>query len=163
VTRLVNEVVLAEAGLAGTNLRWRAQRAMLQWGAVGATACAVVAAGVLAWHAYAGSRDRLDAAGTRLPALAQHVAAGQAAAQDDPVALLPTLDLLASFAAAPRLPRVVRAGFDMGLDRSGMLVAAHATPTCARCERVPAAHRGTPGGAAARRRAATTSSWSTRR
>jgi type VI secretion system protein ImpL len=124
VTRLINDVVLAEAGLAGTNLRWRARRAVLQWGVAGLTACTVLAAGVLAWRAYADNRDWLGGAGTRLPVLAQHVAAGEAAGPDDPVALLPTLDLLADFGAAPEPARVVRAGFDMGLDRSAMLVAA---------------------------------------
>jgi len=125
VTRLVHDVVLAEAGLAGTNLRWRRQRTLLQWGLVGVTACTVAAAATFAWRAYADNRDWLAAAGTRLPVLAQHVAAGEAAGPEDPVALLPTLDLLANFGASPETPaRVVRAGFDMGLDHSGMLVAA---------------------------------------
>ena len=125
VTQLVHDVVLGEAGLAGTNLRWRRRRTRLQWGLAGAAAVATLAASVLAWRAYADNRDALAAAAARLPALAGHVATGVAAGAGDPVALLPTLDLLAN-AGTPdaAAPRVVRAGFDLGLDRRGMLQAA---------------------------------------
>jgi type VI secretion system protein ImpL len=124
VTRLLREVVFAEAGLAGTNLRWRRRRQLLAWGAMGATACTAVAATAFSWRAYADNRDWLAGLGTRLPALQQQVAVARQTPSTDLVALLPTLDALARFAGpADALPRH-RATPGMGLDRSEMLTAA---------------------------------------
>lgn len=124
VTRLLRDVVFAEAGLAGTNLRWRRRRQLLAWGAMGATACTVVAATAFSWRAYADNRDWLAGLGTRLPGLQQQVAAARQAPSTDLVALLPTLDALAGFAGpAEALPQR-RTRPSMGLDRSEMLTAA---------------------------------------
>jgi type VI secretion system protein ImpL len=122
VTRLLRDVVFAEAGLAGTNLRWRRRRQILAWGAMGATACTVVAASALSWRAYADNRDWLAGLGGRLPALERQVAAARETPSTDLVALLPSLDALAGFSAGA--PVIRHAALGMGLDRSEMLTAA---------------------------------------
>jgi type VI secretion system protein ImpL len=125
VTRLLRDVVFAEAGLAGTNLRWRRRRAVVEWGVVGLTAFTVMAAAALSWRAYAHNRDHVDTLATRLPALERDVAVGRQAASTDLVALLPALDSLERFARSGEAPAVASpVAFDMGLDRSEMLTTA---------------------------------------
>ncbi|WP_280150906.1 type VI secretion system membrane subunit TssM [Piscinibacter sp. XHJ-5] len=123
VTRLLRDVVFAEAGLAGTNLSWRRRRQWLAWGAMGATACMVLAATALSWRAYAGNRDWLTDLRGRLPALDRQVAAAREAPSTDLVAMLPALDALAGFAASGGSPAQHHAALSLGLDRSEALVA----------------------------------------
>ncbi len=125
VTRLLRDVVFAESGLAGTNLRWRRRRAGLEWALLGFCACIVAAAGALSWRAYAGNRDHIATLGSRLPGLARDVASAKATSASDLAALLPALDALRSFglpihAQGP----LARAALALGLDRSEMLGAA---------------------------------------
>ena len=125
VTRLLRDVVFAEAGLAGVNLRWRRHRTVLAWGLMGVCAFAVAAAGVMAWRSYADSREQVAVLGARLPALERHAAAGRATPATDLVALLPALDELEAFnkaASAQKPARPMLAA--MGLDRTEMLDAA---------------------------------------
>jgi type VI secretion system protein ImpL len=114
VTRLLRDVVFAEAGLAGTNVRWKRRRAVLEWGAVGATTLLVGIALALALRAYASNRAYVDDVATRLQTLDGAVAAAKRSAPTDLVALVPVLDALAglqaSSAAAPTRPT-------MGLDQ----------------------------------------------
>ena len=120
VTRLLRDVVFAEAGLAGTNLRWRRRRTLLASGVVGATLCTVAVAAAWSWQAYDRSRAALASVSQRLPLLDSRVAAASAAAASDLVALLPALDMMREVGgtdAARPLPVV----FNMGLDRSDML------------------------------------------
>src|SRR5436853_800397 len=126
VSRLLHDVVLGEAGLAGTNLRWGRRRSVIAWSLVGVTACTVAFVAALAWRAYVDNRESLTVAAARLPQLTRDIGVAEAAGPDDPVALLPTLDLLARFGepAGAAAPRAIRAGFDVGLDRTGMLAAA---------------------------------------
>jgi type VI secretion system protein ImpL len=128
VTHLLRDVVFAESGLAGTNLRWRRRRALLEGGLVVAGACGVVAVGLLSWQAYADTSGRIVALGQQLPAIEGEVAAAKGSSATDLPALLPTLDALerlgqAAEAGAPTaaLQRGARA---LGLDRSEMLAAA---------------------------------------
>lgn len=125
VTRLLREVVFAEAGLAGTNLRWQGRRALLEWGVVGATVLALAGASVLAWRAYAGHREHVAEVAERVPALRQQALAAAAAPATDLVAVLPALDTLASLAPEGHASaQDAEQAFDMGLDSGDMLRAA---------------------------------------
>ena len=125
VTRLLRDVVFAESGLAGTNLRWRRRRAGLEWALLGFCACIVAAAGALSWRAYAGNRDHIATLGSRLPGLARDVASAKATPASDLAALLPALDALRSFGVPSHAQGpLARAALALGLDRSEMLGAA---------------------------------------
>jgi type VI secretion system protein ImpL len=100
VTRMLREVVLKEAGLAGTNLRWQRRRESLGWAVSGATVCLVVAAAALSWSAYANGRAQLAATSQRLAALARDVAAAQGTKIGDLAALLPPLQTLQALVPA---------------------------------------------------------------
>ncbi len=128
VTNLLRDVVFAESGLAGTNVRWRRRRALLEGGLAGVGACGVAAAGLLSWQAYADTRERIAALGERLPAIQRHVASAKGAPATDLPALLPALDALAQAGPAAEDPReaglLQRGARAVGLDRSEMLLAA---------------------------------------
>lgn len=128
VTRLLRDVVFAESGLAGTNLRWRRQRAALEAGLIGVGACGVTAAGVLSWQAYADTRERISALGEQLPVIERHVAGAKRTPATDLPALLPALDALAlvgTDAADSQPPSALqRSARAVGIDRGEMLRAA---------------------------------------
>ncbi|WP_051242384.1 type VI secretion system membrane subunit TssM [Azohydromonas australica] len=120
VTRLLRDVVFAEAGLAGLNLRRERRRTALQLGLAGL--CGAVALGTIAlgWRAYAHNRELLAEAASQLPALAQQAHAARATAPTDLVALLPLLGGVERFAqgAAPAVMP------SLGLDRRDLLASA---------------------------------------
>ncbi|MDZ5460860.1 type VI secretion system membrane subunit TssM, partial [Azohydromonas lata] len=137
VTRLLRDVVFAEAGLAGLNLRRERRRMALQLGLSGL--CLALAAGVtlLGWRAYLANRDLLAGAAARLPALRQQAQMVQATAPTDLVALLPVLGGVERFAreageAGPPAQAVAQAGpqrgaealWSLGLDRHELLATA---------------------------------------
>jgi type VI secretion system protein ImpL len=101
VTRLLRDVVFAEAGLAGLNLRRERRRAALQLSLGGL--CLVLAAGMVAlgWRAYAVNRELLATAASRLPALRQQAQVASATASTDLLALLPVLGGVERFAQDP--------------------------------------------------------------
>jgi type VI secretion system protein ImpL len=126
VTRALRDVVFAEAGLAGANLRWQRRRRGLEWGLVGACAAAVAGVAVLSWRTYAHTQQQVETVSARLPDLEREVATAKAAPVTDLVALLPALDTLAALqaggadsGAAPRPVALLPV-----LDRSEMLDAA---------------------------------------
>ena len=94
VTRMLRDVVLKEAGLAGTNLRWQRRRASLAWGLSGATACLVVVAAGLSWYAYDSGSSRLAAISDRVAVLGRDVAVAKGTPTTDLAALLPPLQSL---------------------------------------------------------------------
>ena len=94
VTRMLRDVVLREAGLAGTNLRWSRRRAWLAWGVTSATACLVVVAGTFAWYLSSDGRVQLAAISERVSALERAVAAAKGTPSTDLIALLPPLQSL---------------------------------------------------------------------
>lgn len=127
VTRLLRDVVFAEAGLAGTNLRLRKSRAMLQWGAIGATCVLVAGALGLAWRAYAANQAHVVALDTQLKSLGTEVTKARESAPNELAALVPTLDRLQKLGdAGPKQGKasVEPVELDMGLDQSEMLTAA---------------------------------------
>jgi type VI secretion system protein ImpL len=119
VTRLLRDVVFAESGLAGTDLRWQRRRALLQWGAVGVFGCATVAAALLGWRAYEDARAGIAEMAARVPGLENAVAAAGSSAATDLPALLPTLQSLQGLGEGAAARR-----FHLGLDRHEMLAAA---------------------------------------
>jgi len=123
VTRLLREVVFAEAGLAGTNVNWERRRAWLEWGAIGLTVAAVAIALALAGRAYVGNQRYVAAVSQGLQGLHSNLAIAKNSARTDLVALVPTLDSVQKLAH----PADVGAGdgpLAMGLDQSAKLVAA---------------------------------------
>jgi type VI secretion system protein ImpL len=128
MTRLLRDVVFAESGLAGTNLRWRRQRALIAGGLAGLGVCGAAAAGLLSWQAYADTRQRIAALDEQLPLLESTVAGAARTPATDLAALLPPLDALAALgpqAADTQAPNALqRSARTVGLDRSEMLLAA---------------------------------------
>ncbi len=122
VTQMLRDVVLQEAGLAGTNLRWQRRRAWLGWGLSGATACGVAGAAVLSWHAYDGSLSAIAAVSDRVAALGRTVAVAKGAEATDLAALLPPLQALQTL--VPAKDRSASAWPDMGLNQGEMFAAA---------------------------------------
>jgi type VI secretion system protein ImpL len=132
VTRLLRDVVFAEAGLAGTNLRWRRGRAWLEWAAMAAAVVGVVATVALLARTYADNRAHVAALTDRLQSLGRAVTLAKDSAPTNLVALVAPLDALQVLGATPRAPSAApapdRAGLlrlrSMGLDQSTMLTAA---------------------------------------
>jgi type VI secretion system protein ImpL len=97
LTRLMTGVIFAEAGLAGTNLKWERRRAAATW-AIGAIAIAVGALAIAGWTAsYSGNRDYVAEVQRRAQALRDTLAKGTA-----PTDLR---SLLALYSAIRELPR----------------------------------------------------------
>ncbi|HVO05931.1 MAG TPA: type VI secretion system membrane subunit TssM, partial [Burkholderiaceae bacterium] len=119
VTRLLREVVLGEASLAGTNRRWERQRAWLHGGVIVASTVLTLAAVVWAWREYSGSRELLAAAAPTVTRLQAQASAAKAA-PTDLATMVPVLDGLWSLArdAAARGRGVI------GLDQAANLAAA---------------------------------------
>lgn len=124
VTRMLRDVVLNEAGLAGTNLRWQRRRAGLGWGLTGATACLVVAAVALSWHAYGTGRAQLAAIADRAAVLGRDVAAAKGTPTTDLAALVPPLQTLGALVPAGDAAGVWPAWLDIRLDEGEMLASA---------------------------------------
>jgi type VI secretion system protein ImpL len=127
VTRLLREVVFAEAGLAGANLRWQRGSRALQCSAGAVTATAVALALAFAWRGYRDNQQYLAAVQARAADLERSVVSARAAPATDLGALLPVLDALPAIGA----PVAARAGvtalrrwFDLGLDQSAKFEAA---------------------------------------
>ena len=121
VTRLLREVVLGEAGLAGTNRRWERQRAWLHGGVVVASAVLTVAALGWAWRQYSQSAELLAASAPTVVRL-QAQAATTKAAGADLATMVPLLDGLWSLAREGG-GRAGRAA-GLGLDQAANLAAA---------------------------------------
>ncbi len=119
VTRMLRDVVLHEAALAGTNLRWRRRRSVVAWGVTAATVGGVAVAAVMSWHAFASSRDRIGALSSRAAALDGDVAAARRSAVTDLPALLPTLQDLQSLASWR--PANAGAWPTMGMDQGDLI------------------------------------------
>jgi type VI secretion system protein ImpL len=124
VTRLLRDVVLGEAGLAGTNRRWERQRAWLHGGVVAASMLLTVAALAWAWHEYAGSAERLAATAPAAARLqAQGAAAKSPGSAADLSSMVPLLDGLWSLSGDDNARNTRRAA-SLGLDPYSSVVAA---------------------------------------
>jgi type VI secretion system protein ImpL len=100
LTKLLQDVVFREAGLAGTNLRWERNRALLAWGAIG-VALAITAGAILAWSvSYARNKAYVADVQARVDAIAKQVEGLQAKGSTDVVSLLPVLQSVRDLASA---------------------------------------------------------------
>ena len=124
VTRLLREVVLGEAGLAGTNRRWERQRTWLHGGVVAASTLLTVAALAWAWHEYSASTGALAASAPAIERLQAQAAVAKAAAPGSELStMVPLLDGLWSL-AGEGAPALGRGAARLGLDPSGSVAGA---------------------------------------
>jgi type VI secretion system protein ImpL len=127
VTLLLREVVFAEAGLVGSNLRWKKRRVLLEWSAIALTLGAVATSMALAWNSYLDNSAYLDAIDERLSTLKPAVTEAKNAAPTDLIALLPVLDTTQALGRAPAASDANSAAplvLDMGLDQRERIFAA---------------------------------------
>ncbi len=127
VTRLLREVVFAESGLVGANLRWRRRRALLEWGVVAATGGAVAVALALLWRQYGDDSAYIATVQAELVGLEREVAVARVAAPTDLLSLLPVLEGLHALGApapAAQQAGAVRWRVPLGLDQQQPIRAA---------------------------------------
>jgi type VI secretion system protein ImpL len=100
LTRLLKEVVFAEQGLAGTNLKWERRRALLQWG--GYAASTLVTLGILAaWTvSYRNNQAYVAEVEAKLAQVKKQVKALPTGATTDVLSLLPVLQSVTALSAA---------------------------------------------------------------
>jgi type VI secretion system protein ImpL len=112
ITTLLRQVIFAEQGLAGTNLRWERRRTLLQWGAYALAALLLVGAAGAWFVSYTRNRAYVAEVEARLPVIKQQVEAlPSAAGSTDVVGLLPLLNSVRDLAALPdRAGRGLHAG-----------------------------------------------------
>lgn len=121
VTRLLREVVLGEAGLAGTNRRWERQRAWAHGAVVLTSALVTVTALAWAWHQFGRSSQWLAAAAPAVSRL-QVQAATARASRTDLATMVPLLDGLWSLAGDGDARDSGR--WSLGLDQAANIAAA---------------------------------------
>ncbi len=100
LTRLLKDVIFAEQGLAGTNLKWERQRALLKWGAY--ALIGVLAAGLtLAWFiSYRNNGAYVAAVDDKVAQVKKQVEALPTGTTTDVVSLLPVLQSVQELSAA---------------------------------------------------------------
>jgi type VI secretion system protein ImpL len=92
LTRVLKDLVFAERGLAGTNLKWERRRAFIEFGAA-ACGIGIVLLASIAWFvSYRHNVTYMDAVSARLGEVKQQVEAIPGGAVTDVVSLLPTVD-----------------------------------------------------------------------
>jgi len=92
LTRLIKNVIFAEAELAGTNLRWERNRAALQWGMF-AIAGLITAGALAAWSiSYSNNKAYLEKIKEKIPPILHKVEDVPATQSVDIVSLLPILE-----------------------------------------------------------------------
>lgn len=124
VTRLLREVIIGEAGLAGTNRRWERRRSLMHAGVVAGTGLVTAATLAWAWHQYRDNLALLASTRAAVYALKPQAAAVQAAAATDLASMVPLLNSVAALQAqvAPAAGGAPRR-LAMGLDQSAPLAA----------------------------------------
>jgi type VI secretion system protein ImpL len=100
LTRLLKDVIFAEQGLAGTNLKWERQRALLKWGAY--ALIGVLTAGLtLAWFiSYRSNSAYVAAVDDKVAQVKKQVEALPTGTTTDVVSLLPVLQSVQELSAA---------------------------------------------------------------
>jgi type VI secretion system protein ImpL len=103
LARLVKDVIFAEAGLAGTNLRWERKRNALQWGLFG-IALLVTFSALAAWTvSYTRNKAYIAEVKTRIPPILKQVEDLPVLQRMDILSLLPVLE---SVRKLPNTPAV---------------------------------------------------------
>jgi type VI secretion system protein ImpL len=124
ITRLFNDVVFEESGIAGTNLKWERRRGLLQWGTIGLVALLSIGA-ITAWAvSYARNKAYIRDVDARIKAVNEQVANLRAAPSTDLVELLPSLRAVRQIAALPEASDGVPTSMTFGLYQGEKLDAA---------------------------------------
>lgn len=113
ITRLFRDVIFAESELAGTNLRWERQRAILQW--TGLTLAALITVGgILAWSvSYARNKTYVTEVNAKAQKVSEEVATIPPNNAPDVISLLPALGSVQNLANTPTVKAEDRP-FSMG-------------------------------------------------
>jgi len=91
LTRVIKDVMFAEAGIAGTNLRWERRRSVLQWAVLSVAGLFTVGA-IAAWSiSYSRNKAYVTDVEGNLQAASKQFEALQGRPSSDVVALLPTM------------------------------------------------------------------------
>ncbi|HET8706912.1 MAG TPA: type VI secretion system membrane subunit TssM, partial [Pseudomonadales bacterium] len=92
LNKVVKEVIFPEAGIAGTNLKWERQRALVQWGSI-AAACAITIGLTAIWGvSFTRNRAYVDEVETKIKSVSEQVEKLKAQNNGgDLVGLLPVL------------------------------------------------------------------------
>ena len=98
ITRLFNEVIFAEAGLAGSNLVWEQRLRRIKWSISGAAALALFGAGVAWTLSYLNNSNYLDIVQARTQALSKELSSQAFDASTSFNTMLPVLDSLSTLA-----------------------------------------------------------------
>jgi type VI secretion system protein ImpL len=126
VTRLLRDVVIAEASLAGTNLAWERRRARV-WRATGVACAAVCMAAIALWTwRYTVSARLVADRSAQIAALDPALARMRSAPRSDPAAAAPLLNGVYALSREDESSRSALGRFGMrylGLDRSEVLAA----------------------------------------
>ena len=125
ITRLLSELVIPEAGLAGSNLRWERRRALLQLAGL-ALAAVLTLGAVAAWAiSYNKNRAYIADVQSRLRTVTQQIEALARQRDTSLVDLLPTLKAVRDMAqVSSGLPGKVPWSMGFGLYQGGKLEAA---------------------------------------
>ncbi len=123
ITRLLRQVIFAEAGLAGTNLKWERRRTVLQWGGL-ALAGIVTLGSILAWSvSYSRNKGYVGEVQAKLPGVAKQVESFPGSG-DDVVSLLPALQSVRDLARTPAVADSTPISMGFGLYQGNKLEAA---------------------------------------
>jgi type VI secretion system protein ImpL len=91
ITRLFNDVIFEESGIAGTNLKWERRRGLMQWASFALIGVLSIGA-ITAWAiSYGRNKAYIRDVDARVPAVNQQLAAIRAGQSGDVVELLPAL------------------------------------------------------------------------
>jgi type VI secretion system protein ImpL len=125
LTRLLREVVFAEQGLGGTNLKWEFRRSLVRLAAFAGIGVLTVGS-LLAWAAsYYNNDAYIQAVDTRVEAVQPLVVEARVAASDDVLGILPVLEAVRSVSnTTARLPGEEPLSMRFGLSQGDKLDAA---------------------------------------
>ncbi|WP_342113436.1 type VI secretion system membrane subunit TssM [Pseudoduganella sp. OTU4001] len=125
ITRLLTELVIPEAGLAGTNLRWERRRAILQLAGLALVGLLTLGA-ITAWAiSYSKNRNYIDDVQGRLQTVSQQIDTLARQRDTNLVELLPTLRAVRDIAhVSANLPGKVPLSMGFGLYQGDKLEAA---------------------------------------
>jgi type VI secretion system protein ImpL len=118
ITRLFNDVIFEESGIAGTNLKWERRRGLLQWGTIALLALLSIGA-ITAWAvSYARNKAYIREVDSRIKTVNDSVATLRASQSADLVELLPPLKMVRQIAvsseAIPEVPMSMQFGLYQG-------------------------------------------------
>ena len=101
ITRLLNDVIFPEAGIAGTNLKWERSRSLLQWS--GLAAALIITLGcVAAWSmSYSRNKAYVTEVRNKLTGIGKQVETLSVTGNSDVVNLLPVLQSVQELAYTP--------------------------------------------------------------